>query len=215
MNEMGRRQTETSYPKSVLHWLQEYWTEPDQSRFCAVKQVKQESQHFSAPRAHAALNRRDAIIDLPAFLPPRKPCRAPLVGESERAHGLSSHSRPNQLSTPRVPTRDLNRRPDRTAHQHARREENPTGLYEFSRSEQWDMPTTRVLFGIILGVLITVGIAFLCDSSTGRIPNGLRSTGENAPIVNWDVVSHDWDDMKQRLHDAAMDVARGWKDITG
>jgi hypothetical protein len=38
LNEMGMRQTETSCLKSVLFWLQEYWTEPDQPRFCAVKQ---------------------------------------------------------------------------------------------------------------------------------------------------------------------------------
>jgi hypothetical protein len=73
----------------------------------------------------------------------------------------------------------------------------------------------RVLLGIVLGVLITVGAALLYDSSTGRIPNGLRSTEENAPIVNWDVVSRDWDGVKQRLHDAAVDVERGWKRITG
>jgi hypothetical protein len=73
----------------------------------------------------------------------------------------------------------------------------------------------RVLLGIVLGVLITVGATLLYDSSTGRIPNGLRSTEENAPIVNWDVVSHDWDGVKQRLHDVAADVERGWKRITG
>jgi len=32
---------------------------------------------------------------------------------------------------------------------------------------------------------------------------------------NWDVVSHDWDGMKQRLREVAVDVERGWKRITG
>jgi hypothetical protein len=202
---MGRRQTESFYPQSVLLWLQEYWTEPDPPRLYALEQG---SQHCSA-------RRRDGIIDLPAFLPPRKSCRAPLVGGIERVHCLSSHSRPNQLSKLRVPTQCLNRRSDRTGDQQFGREGNPRGLDEFSRWEQWETPVMRVLLGIVLGVLITVGATLLYDSSTGRIPNGLRSTEENAPIVNWDVVSHDWDGVKQRLHDVAADVERGWKRITG
>ena len=72
---MGRRQTETyyqseaAYLKSVLLWLQEYWTGPA-PRFYPLNQVTQESRHY-ATRTHAGLNRRDVIIDLPAFLPTR------------------------------------------------------------------------------------------------------------------------------------------------
>jgi hypothetical protein len=47
---MGRRQTEASYLKLFLLWLQEYWTEPDPPRFCAVSEVKQASQSFFARR---------------------------------------------------------------------------------------------------------------------------------------------------------------------
>jgi hypothetical protein len=68
---MGRHQTEAAYLKSVLFWLQGHWSEPDPPRFYRLGEVEQASRHSSARRTRAALNRRDAIIDLPAFLPPR------------------------------------------------------------------------------------------------------------------------------------------------
>jgi hypothetical protein len=75
----------------------------------------------------------------------------------------------------------------------------------------------QMLLGIILGILITVCAAFVYDSSTGRAANGLTvaSADGHAPLVNWDVASHDWDGMKQRLRGVAVDVERGWKRITG
>ncbi len=75
----------------------------------------------------------------------------------------------------------------------------------------------RVLLGMILGFSITVGGAFVYDSSTGRVANGLTvaSAEGHAPMVNWDVVSHDWDGMKQQLRDVAVDIEKGWKRITG
>jgi hypothetical protein len=53
----------------------------------------------------------------------------------------------------------------------------------------------RILLGMILGALITVGAAFVYDSSTGRAASGLTvaSAEGHAPMVNWDVVSHNWD----------------------
>ena len=75
----------------------------------------------------------------------------------------------------------------------------------------------QILLGMILGVLITVGVAFVYDSSTGRAANGLTvaSAEGHAPTVNWDVESHDWDGMKQELRDVAVDIEKGWKRITG
>ena len=67
---MGRHQTEAAYLKSVLLWLQGNWTEPDPPRFYPLKEVEQGSRYYSA-RRHAALNRRDGIVDQPAFLLPR------------------------------------------------------------------------------------------------------------------------------------------------
>jgi hypothetical protein len=87
----------------------------------------------------------------------------------------------------------------------------------FHRSERWETLTMQMLLGIILGVLITVCAAFVYDGSTGRATNGLTvaSAEGHAPLVNWDVASHDWDGMKQRLRDVAVDVERGWKRIMG
>ena len=45
-------------------------------------------------------------------------------------------------------------------------------------------------FGFILGILVTVGGAYLYDASSGRAVNGLSPTA-NAPMVNWNVVSDD------------------------
>lgn len=51
-----------------------------------------------------------------------------------------------------------------------------------------------VILGFILGVLVTIGCAYQYDASTGRAANGLTATasGGQAPMVNWDVVSQDW-----------------------
>ena len=68
---MGRHQTEAAYLKSVLFWLQGHWSEPDPPRFHPLGELEQASQHSSARRTRAAPNRPGAIIDLPAFLPPR------------------------------------------------------------------------------------------------------------------------------------------------
>jgi hypothetical protein len=70
---------------------------------------------------------------------------------------------------------------------------------------------------MILCVLLTIGAAFVCDSGTGRAANGLTvaSAEGHAPMVNWDVVSHDWDGLKQRLREVAVDIERGWKRIAG
>jgi hypothetical protein len=71
IKKMGRYQTEAAYLKSVLLWLQGNWTEPDPPRLYSLRAVPQVSPHCSTRRIHAALNRRDGIVDLPAFLPPR------------------------------------------------------------------------------------------------------------------------------------------------
>jgi hypothetical protein len=49
-------------------------------------------------------------------------------------------------------------------------------------------------FGFILGVILTVAGAYLYDSSTGRTANGLSaaSAGGQAPMVNWGIVSDNW-----------------------
>ena len=74
---MGWRQPETSYQseaaylKSVLLWLQECWT-GRAPRYYPFGQVEQGSKHYSVPRARTSSDKRDALMDIPAFLPPRK-----------------------------------------------------------------------------------------------------------------------------------------------
>jgi hypothetical protein len=73
-----------------------------------------------------------------------------------------------------------------------------------------------LLFGVILGVFITIAGAFVYDSSTGRAANGLSagSAGGQPPLVNWNVVNEDWHGLQTGLRDAEADIRRGWKRIT-
>jgi hypothetical protein len=51
----------------------------------------------------------------------------------------------------------------------------------------------RLLLGIILGVFLTVGFAYLYDASTTRPSEPTaQTTNEQRPMVNWDVVSGNW-----------------------
>jgi len=52
----------------------------------------------------------------------------------------------------------------------------------------------RVLFGIILGILLTIGGAYLYDSH-----HVTTTAGANIrPMVNWDVVSNKWNRLTDR-----------------
>jgi hypothetical protein len=51
----------------------------------------------------------------------------------------------------------------------------------------------RLLLGIILGVILTIGVAYLSDASTSGPSNAATQAGvEQRPMVNWDVVSKNW-----------------------
>ena len=55
------------------------------------------------------------------------------------------------------------------------------------------MVDMRFLFGIIVGVLLTIGAAYLSDTSMiGTSASAVQSTAEQRPMVNWDVVSRNW-----------------------
>jgi hypothetical protein len=54
----------------------------------------------------------------------------------------------------------------------------------------------RVLIGIILGVVLTVGGAYLYDSRTPQTPTSTAIT--ERPMVNWDVVSNNWNRLTAR-----------------
>ena len=74
-----------------------------------------------------------------------------------------------------------------------------------------------VLFGIILGVLLTVAGAFAYDSASGRAQNGLppSAAGGHPPLVNWDVVTEDWHGLELNLRGLGENIERGWKKIAG
>jgi hypothetical protein len=63
------------------------------------------------------------------------------------------------------------------------------------------------LFGFILGVIVTIGGAYLYDSSTGRAANGLSPTAAtHAPMVNWDVVGNNWRDFTTSVRNTTTDL---------
>ncbi|MFZ3359513.1 MAG: hypothetical protein WCA56_11270 [Xanthobacteraceae bacterium] len=55
-----------------------------------------------------------------------------------------------------------------------------------------------ILLGFILGIAVTIAGAYEYDASTGRAGNGLSasSAGGQAPMVNWSVVSDDWQNLQ-------------------
>ena len=51
----------------------------------------------------------------------------------------------------------------------------------------------RLLLGVILGVFLTVGFAYVYDASTTHPSEQTAQTSvEQRPMVNWDVVSGNW-----------------------
>ena len=69
----------------------------------------------------------------------------------------------------------------------------------------------RVFFGFILGVIVTIAGAYVYDSQTGRLDNGLAATESQAPMVNWNVVSDDWTNFQTTVRAKAEDLQRTLK----
>lgn len=65
----------------------------------------------------------------------------------------------------------------------------------------------RVLLGIILGALLTIGSAYLYDSHRAAAAANEPASAQR-PMVNWDVVGNKWD----RLTDRAR---REWTRVAG
>ena len=61
----------------------------------------------------------------------------------------------------------------------------------------------RVLFGIVLGVALTIGAAFIVDSwETPGSTNGSSSTAvEHRKMVNWDVVGDNMRVARERMRE--------------
>jgi len=58
----------------------------------------------------------------------------------------------------------------------------------------------RLLFGIILGAALTIGVAYISDST--------KSGTDARPMVNWDVVAKNVDSL-------TIVIKQGWARLTG
>ena len=68
----------------------------------------------------------------------------------------------------------------------------------------------RVLFGIILGVALTVGVAFISDSLTtdsATTTGSDTATVTHRPMVNWDVVGDNVRVAQERVRAAWMKLS--------
>lgn len=63
----------------------------------------------------------------------------------------------------------------------------------------------RIFFGMILGILVTIGAAYVFDSV--RKTNGPEGSTER-PLVNWDEVEHQFKILSSSIQD-------GWSRLTG
>lgn len=75
----------------------------------------------------------------------------------------------------------------------------------------------QTLIGFIVGVVVTIFGAYLYDSATGRAANGLPPTAAAgaAPLVNWNVVGHHWDNFELKLRAAADNIEQSFRRHTG
>lgn len=65
----------------------------------------------------------------------------------------------------------------------------------------------RLIFGIIIGIALTVGGAYIADSFPPAQPAG-EATAANGHMVNWDVVH-------QRFADLGVTIREAWNKVTG
>ena len=74
-----------------------------------------------------------------------------------------------------------------------------------------------VLLGFIFGVALTIAAAYEYDSSTGRAANGLSASaaGGQAPMVNWGVVSDDWQSLQAAVRVKTENLEQKLKQHTG
>jgi hypothetical protein len=63
----------------------------------------------------------------------------------------------------------------------------------------------RFVLGIVVGVLLTIGLAYLSDASISPSTNAsgqTTATREQRPMVNWDVVNRDWQNFTSGVRNA-------------
>lgn len=57
----------------------------------------------------------------------------------------------------------------------------------------------RTLFGIIIGVFLTIGVAYMHDANVAAPSPEANTTNTERQMVNWDVVDHNWRALKSRV----------------
>jgi hypothetical protein len=68
----------------------------------------------------------------------------------------------------------------------------------------------RLLLGIIVGVILTIGLAYISDASTSG-PSSLeaQTSVEQRPMVNWDVVGRKWQSLSLGVRNTWNKLAAG------
>lgn len=73
------------------------------------------------------------------------------------------------------------------------------------------MPT---FLGFVLGVIVTIFGAYLYDAVTGNAGNGM-TVGDRTPMVNWTVVTNDWDIFEANMRAASDRISHAIRAHTG
>lgn len=69
-----------------------------------------------------------------------------------------------------------------------------------------------ILLGFILGVVVTIAGAYEYDANTGRVANGLPvNASAQAPLVNWDIVTNDWQHLQTQMRLQADNIEQAIK----
>jgi hypothetical protein len=72
-----------------------------------------------------------------------------------------------------------------------------------------------IFLGAILGILLTVGTTYTFDTVTGRAASATSSIADDQrPMVNWDVVARDFNDLRTGVVEVGNRVHDGWKRLT-
>ena len=60
----------------------------------------------------------------------------------------------------------------------------------------------RLFLGMILGCLLTIAVTYVADTLSVGTPGSAVQTSQQRPVVNWDVVAHNWSDFTGRVRHA-------------
>ena len=67
----------------------------------------------------------------------------------------------------------------------------------------------RMLFGIILGSLLTIAVFYVHDSMVASTGGSLETSSMSKTIVNWDVAASDWGLVKEGVRTTWLKLRAG------